>query len=194
MLLATVSRLRLSAARLRHFSQDACIARAAQVDSSCFSHPVQPVEHLAWLKDEEGYGQSQFLHSNPQLRIAYFMELADHRPGLGRRMLARAWFGRCAAGPPGHVHGGALAALLDEIMGGCAWQNGYSVVAGEISVRFEKSVPLGTDVMASACIESIEGRKLFVRGEIYSASAKYALGSGTFIDVADRLSHWDELK
>ena len=36
-------------------------------------------------------------------------------------------------GPPGHVHGGAMAAALDEAMGAVCWMNGHPVVAATIS-------------------------------------------------------------
>lgn len=58
-----------------------------------------------------------FLVANPSgesVRIAYF-----RGPAAGA-LYAKAWFGRETQGPPGHVHGGAMAAVLDEAMGGTA--------------------------------------------------------------------------
>src|SRR5512145_688706 len=38
-------------------------------------------------------------------------------------------------GPPGHVHGGASAAVLDEAMGAVVWRAGYSVVSVNLEIN-----------------------------------------------------------
>jgi hypothetical protein len=47
-------------------------------------------------------------------------------------------------GPPGHTHGGASAALLDEVMGAAVWRAGYQVAAGNLEVEYRRPVPLGS--------------------------------------------------
>ena len=59
-------------------------------------------------------------------------------------MMAKVLLGPGAQGPPGHAHGGSMASLLDETMGGAAWMSGYMVVAAELNVTFKKMLPLGT--------------------------------------------------
>lgn len=53
-------------------------------------------------------------------------------------------------GPPGHVHGGASAALLDEAMGAAVWQAGYMVMAVNLNVNYRRPLPLGVPVQVTA--------------------------------------------
>ena len=75
-----------------------------------------------------------FLVANPSgesVRIAYF-----RGPAAGA-LYAKAWFGRETQGPPGHVHGGAMAAVLDEAMGGTAIteSNGLFIVLRDEALK-----------------------------------------------------------
>jgi acyl-coenzyme A thioesterase PaaI-like protein len=177
-----------AAARLAPRRRLCGFASLPPIDETAFAQPVTRVNFLdpsdphTWLDAAQpGYASRQFLLANPHLRVAYFRARA--RDELGHRLLARVWFGAGAAGPPGHAHGGAQAAVLDEAMGGCAWMNGHRVLAGEIGVRFERPLPLGTDMAVSARIEAVRGRKVSVRGLIQSCDGgvTYACGHGTFL-------------
>ena len=95
-------------------------------------------------------------------------------------LYARAWFGRETQGPPGHVHGGAMAAVLDEAMGGACWMNGHRTVAAKISVSFLEMLKLETETTVEAAIERTDGRKIYLR-------AKMSDGRGTTIAEADGL-------
>ena len=108
------------------------------------------------------------------MRIAYFRR--PETPVL----YARAWFGRETQGPPGHVHGGAMAAVLDEAMGGASWMNGHRTVAAKISVSFLEMLKLETETTVEAAIERTDGRKIYLR-------AKMSDGRGTTIAEADGL-------
>ena len=68
------------------------------------------------------------------LQVAYFTSPEGH-------LKARAWFGPHTKGPPGHAHGGSMAALLDEVVGGAAWVAGHPVVAATLNVRFRAMLP-----------------------------------------------------
>ncbi len=95
-------------------------------------------------------------------------------------LYARAWFGRETQGPPGYVHGGAMAAVLDEAMGGASWMNGHRTVAAKISVSFLEMLKLETETTVEAAIERTDGRKIYLR-------AKMSDGRGTTIAEADGL-------
>lgn len=57
-------------------------------------------------------------------------------------LLGRVCFHKSAEGPPGHAHGGALAYVLDEAMGGTAWAFLYPVVAASLSFSYKAMSPL----------------------------------------------------
>jgi acyl-coenzyme A thioesterase PaaI-like protein len=95
-----------------------------------------------------------------RLRVAYFRAPADDR------LVGRAWFGPETEGPPGHAHGGSIAAVLDETLGAVAWAAGHPVVVASLNVDFRQMLPLGTDATFETWIDHIEGRKVHTRGRL----------------------------
>src|SRR5204863_9937733 len=124
-------------------------------------------------------GRGSFVSGDPggeRLRVAYF-----RRQGDGR-LVGRAWFGPGAAGPPGHAHGGSIAAVLDEAMGAAAWMAGHIAVAGHLATDFRAMLPLGTDATFEAWVERREGRKVWTAGTLGGAGGTlYAQASALFI-------------
>ena len=96
-----------------------------------------------------------------------------YREGKGR-LRARVWFGPETEGPPGHSHGGAMAAVLDEVLGLAAWAAGYQVVVGNLNVHFRNPLPLEQVVTVESEVISTEGRKVMVHGRIRSGDTVFA--------------------
>jgi len=69
-------------------------------------------------------------------------------------------------GPPGHAHGGASAAILDEAMGLVVWAAGYKVAAVNIDINYHKPLPLNQELKLEARVTQIDKRKVFSTGEI----------------------------
>ena len=114
------------------------------------------------------------------MRLAYFRR--PNQPEL----YAKAWFGVKTMGPPGHVHGGAMAAALDEAMGAVAWMNGHPVVAATITVKFLAMLPIETETILDASIARIEGRKVSTRSSLTDPRGqKVAEAEGLFIIMRD---------
>ncbi|AHG89594.1 thioesterase superfamily protein [Gemmatirosa kalamazoonensis] len=72
-------------------------------------------------------------------------------------LAARAWFGARAEGPPGHAHGGSMAAVLDEAMGLAVWLAHRAAVAAHLETDFRRPIPLGTTVTAETTVGPAEG-------------------------------------
>ena len=105
----------------------------------------------------------RFVSGDPtggRFRVRYYRDL----DGL---LVARVWFGPETEGPPGHAHGGSIAAVLDEVLGLAAWAAGYAIVVGKLNVHFQKLLPLRTVVQVDSSIVSAEGRKVLVHGRIH---------------------------
>ena len=120
--------------------------------------------------------EGTFLHEGDQVRIAYF-----RKPGEPQ-LYAKGWFGTRTMGPPGHVHGGAMAAALDEAMGAVCWMNDYKTVAATISVKFIAMLRIETETILEARIERVEGRKIYTSSSLKSpAGDTVAEGEGLFI-------------
>jgi len=84
-------------------------------------------------------------------------------------LIARVWFGPETEGPPGHSHGGAMAAVLDEVLGLAAWAAGHPIVVGKLNIHFSQLLPLETVMQVESEIVSVEGRKVKVKGKIVGA-------------------------
>jgi acyl-coenzyme A thioesterase PaaI-like protein len=123
-----------------------------------------------------------------RLRVRYFRRRQEGE------MLGKAWFGPGCEGPPGHAHGGSICALMDEAMGGCAWMNGHTVVAAQVTVNFRRPLPLGTEAWFRAFIEHIKGRKVFARGLLTTPHEReiFAEADGLFVVIdPDRIKSED---
>ncbi len=107
----------------------------------------------------------RFVSGDPQgqrFRVRYFRdEKAD--------LIARVWFGPETEGPPGHAHGGAMAAVLDEVLGLAAWAAGHPIVVGKLNIHFSQLLPLETVMQVESEVVSVEGRKVKVKGQIVNA-------------------------
>jgi hypothetical protein len=104
-----------------------------------------------------------------------------------------AWFGDGAEGPPQHVHGGAVAYVLDEAMGSVAWMNEYPVVARKIDFEFLKMSPLYVDFHIEARVLRATDRNVYVEASLklpdgtptVKAHGEFALLSKKKIDALD---------
>jgi len=96
---------------------------------------------------------------------------------------APTWFGVGCTGPPGHAHGGVLAAVLDEVMGACAWNAGHPVLLARLTTHNRRPVPLDTVVRCEAHIVSIDGRKIDVFGRICDDAGSFVDCDGLFIAI-----------
>lgn len=99
-------------------------------------------------------------------------------------LVGKVWWGPGAQGPPGHAHGGSMAAVLDEALGSACWVAGHSVVAAELTTNFEKMLPLERVYTVEAWVEDADGRKIRPRGHIVDDEGTvYAQGKGVFITL-----------
>jgi uncharacterized protein (TIGR00369 family) len=85
------------------------------------------------------------------------------------------------------VHGGVMAALLDEVMG---WApsviNRRFCVAAEIVIRYLKPLPIGQTVIVRGEMTADRGRLWEARGEIVDAAgAVYARGTGKYHPLSE---------
>lgn len=92
--------------------------------------------------------------------------------------------GKDKQGPPGHVHGGALIALLDEAMGATAWYQGHQAVAVHLGFDLKIAVPLEAEITVIGEVESKDGRKVWTVSRIILPDGRIAVeGRGLFLIV-----------
>lgn len=115
-----------------------------------------------------------------RFRVRYYRDTSEN-------LIARVWFGPGTAGPPGHAHGGSIAAIFDEVLGLAAWTAGHAVVVGNLNVSFRQLLPLEQIVEIESRIVSATGRKILVHGRITDGNDTiYAEADCLCITIADR--------
>ena len=111
-------------------------------------------------------------------RVDYFRD--PHNDHLH----AKVWFGPHTEGPPESVHGGAIAAVLDEAMGAVCWMNGHPVVGARITINYRHMTPLGFSGHVESWIEQIERRKIFIKSRLSDVNGRvHADGEALFIEL-----------
>jgi acyl-coenzyme A thioesterase PaaI-like protein len=84
-------------------------------------------------------------------------------------------------GPPGLVHGGVTALILDQVLGEAASAGGSPGMTGTLTLRYVRGTPLGA-CSAEAWIDRREGVKTFVKGVMRNADGEdTVLADGVFI-------------
>jgi acyl-coenzyme A thioesterase PaaI-like protein len=81
------------------------------------------------------------------------------------RAVAELTLGAPYEGPPGQVHGGICALLLDHVLGATAHRPGQPAVTGSLTIRYLAPTPLGP-LRVEAWIDREEGSKTFAVGRI----------------------------
>ena len=89
--------------------------------------------------------------------------------------------GAAYEGPPGHVHGGVCAMILDHVLGATAHQPGRPAVTGTLTLRYLRGTSLGRPLRAEAHVDRIEGAKTFAVGHIADADGVTVQAEGVFI-------------
>jgi acyl-coenzyme A thioesterase PaaI-like protein len=108
-----------------------------------------------------------------------------YRTSTNDHLYACVWFGRPTEGPPNIVHGGAIAAVLDEAMGAVCWMNGHPVIGARITINYLQAVPLEFSGHIEAQLERIEGRKCFITSRLTDERGTiYAQGEALFVKLA----------
>lgn len=97
----------------------------------------------------------------------------------------RAWssfrLGPLYEGPPGMVHGGVAALVLDQILGEAAAAGGSPGMTGTLQLRYLQGTPLGAG-SAEAWIDRVEGAKTFARAELRRSDGEATVwAEGIFI-------------
>jgi acyl-coenzyme A thioesterase PaaI-like protein len=92
--------------------------------------------------------------------------------------------GEAYQGPPGWVHGGVLALVLDQLLGEAASEGlTKPMFTGTITLRYLRGTPLGR-LRAEAAIERTDGSKTFVSGHMSDAEGKTVTAEGIWIKPA----------
>jgi len=84
-------------------------------------------------------------------------------------------------GPPGCVHGGFIAMLLDQLLGHANLENGMPALTSRLEIRYRRPTPLFTDLELEAWPpDRLSDRRCRTRGCIRAGGVVTAEAEGTF--------------
>jgi acyl-coenzyme A thioesterase PaaI-like protein len=131
----------------------------------------QPLD-ASWLNDSTEY-QLNFIHGlrNPTgLHLQYHLE--------GKRVVTTWTPNDDHAGFPGLVHGGLVAAVLDDVMGRCSVLQRRWVVTGRMETRYREGAPIGAPLR-------VEGWSTRFTRRVMQAEASMTLETGAVVAQAN---------
>ncbi|WP_024795899.1 PaaI family thioesterase [Tomitella biformata] len=143
--------------------------RARQLDGAYGARKTTAGEHMSWGNAAMG------------LRNAIAPPLVVKADADGRRW-AEFTLGAAYEGPPGLVHGGVCALVLDHVLGATASSVTFSFT-GTLTLRYRRGTPLGL-LRAEARVDRVEGRKTIVVGTLSDAGGVTVEAEGNFISPA----------
>lgn len=101
----------------------------------------------------------------------------------GEKVCASVTFGHAYEGPPGHVHGGIVAAAFDELLGATQALSGSPGMTGRLSIDYRAPTPLHVPLRFESTLDGVDGRKITTSGRLYSGDVLCAEAQGLFITV-----------
>lgn len=142
--------------------------RAAQLDGAAGVH--YNAEGRTWNWGNAVVGQRN--------AVAPPLEIVHDADGLAH---ADVVLGAAYEGPPGLVHGGVAALLLDQVMGEAASGFRRVTMTGTLTVRYRRGTPLGP-LRLEARIASESGRKVTVEAHIATPDGRPTVeATGLFV-------------
>jgi len=146
------------------------------------SHPTRTFrDAFAICKTEEDFAPFADRSLMTGLSNAYSPPLTLSMQG--DKAVGQVKFGTTYEGIPVHVHGGMVAAVLDETLGYLAVNHDIGGLTAVLTVRYRAPTPLQTELSVEANIVRIEGKKAFVEARIKAGDAVTAEAEGVFVAV-----------
>ena len=91
------------------------------------------------------------------------------------------------AGGPGLVHGGILAAAIDDLMGYATVIHNHMCVTANLSVNYISPVPVGEEFELLAWVTKIDGKKVSTESIIKSGDKIHVESSALFLEILDNV-------
>ncbi len=155
---------------------DALRARQREQPLFIVRHPDGRVESMI----QAGSGRL-----NPQAPpVEWIQRPAEPPPGsqpVPVEVRARCTFTAAHAGSPGRVHGGVIAVVLDELLGGAVTAAGATGMTVSFALSLKGATPLHVPVVLFGRYKGREGRKSFATGEVVVDGTVTAEASAIYV-------------
>ncbi|CAB1459818.1 unnamed protein product [Pleuronectes platessa] len=97
--------------------------------------------------------------------------------------------GHLLEGPPGCVHGGAIATMIDTVTGTHANVLSRPVMTANLNINYRSPIPLGNTVLIESSLDSREGRKMFISCKVTSTDGSKLHTEATALFLSVNFSH-----
>ncbi|XP_028833873.1 acyl-coenzyme A thioesterase THEM4 [Denticeps clupeoides] len=93
--------------------------------------------------------------------------------------------GHLLEGPPGHLHGGAIATIIDSSTGTLAGALLGPSMTANLNINYRSPIPLGNVVLIHCKVDQTEGRKTFMSCQITSSDGDklHTEATGLFLSI-----------
>jgi acyl-coenzyme A thioesterase PaaI-like protein len=168
---------------------DAANAFAEQLDAL-------PERSRSWEVSEAGLLPRDFVRfspiSGPSNPIAppLTMQVVT-TPDGDQHIEATITFGPAYEGPPGHCHGGWIAAVFDELLGFVQLAPGFTAY---LKVDYRAPTPLNRELALRGWIHRVDGRKRWIRGSCSLDGVLLSEAEGLFIAPRERDDYLSRLQ
>jgi acyl-coenzyme A thioesterase PaaI-like protein len=105
------------------------------------------------------------------------------RIAADRRVHGTVVFDRRHEGAPGVVHGGAVAAVLDDTLGSVPLALRTPAVTVNLNIDYRAQVPLDRELVTEAWCERVEGRKIHLAGRLLDGATVLAETTALFLEM-----------
>lgn len=177
--------------RLRALVSEAMRSTAAASDVDRASELLEEALELLGRPGPEGGAatDSHFIDRSPLMglmnAIAPPMTLEIDREA--EVAVGRVVFTEPYEGPPGHVHGGFIAAAFDEVLGQAQSLTGRPGMTGRLSTSYRSPTPLYTEIVFRGWVEKVDGRKILTKATAHSGETLCAECEGLFLSMPAEL-------
>jgi acyl-coenzyme A thioesterase PaaI-like protein len=146
------------------------------------SHP-QATRYVGFAESANAGDVAGFFDQSPIIGLANPIAPPVSMHAEEGCVVGSAIFGSAYEGPPGCVHGGWVAAAMDELLGFAQSMGGQPGMTGTLTVRYRSPTPLHTELRLQARVDGVERRKTLASGEIYAGDTLCAEAEGIFVSV-----------
>jgi|GEM_PF-2147028 len=120
---------------------------------------------------------TKFMHREPPAGFGIRFSVNDDKS-----VFVKVIFDESKEGGKGILHGGAIAAVLDEAMGTAAFEAASAGYTATMTYSYKSHIPLYEEVTIKAWVVNVEGKKIYAECEAVLADGTVAvIGNGLFI-------------
>lgn len=152
-------------------------AARLEADKRLVGHQAQAER----IDAEQGRYPDLAFEISPALGLSNAVAPPMHMWEAGGRIHGRVTADWSYEGPFGHLHGGVIALLFDQLLGIGQRISGTGGPTGTLTIRYHHPTPLNQPLRLEADMVRVEGRKKFMVGALWAGEVRTATCEGIFI-------------